>query len=124
MSRFRPLSEILANSVTGRNQNVTTQSFKNQGRNHVTAKPQLFEGVQRVDGGGVAASTKACFRDAEYTDITHAEAGMVQCGTCGYSQRISQGAGRCRHPDLHGGLWVVLGSDIWRRCHEYKSGGG
>lgn len=122
MPRFRPLSEILANSVTGRNQNVTNQVIENKGRNHVTAKPQLFEGLQCVDGGGVAASTKACFRAAESTDITHEEAGMVQCGACGYSQTVNQKAGRCMHPDLHGGVWVVLGSSIWRRCSGYRAG--
>jgi len=120
VGRFKPLAEIMGDSVTACNQNVTSQVIDKYDRNRVTAKPQLFEGLQGVDGGGVAVATRDDFRRAEYHDITHAEAGMVQCRDCGYSQSITQRAGRCRHPDLHGGRWCVLGNTLWRRCQGYQ----
>lgn len=111
----------MGDSVTACYQNVTSQVIDKKERYHVTALPQHFEEMQSVDGGGVAADTRGCFRPAEYHDITHAEAGMVQCRDCGYTQQVSQNAGKCRHSDLHGGLWVVLGSDLWRRCAGYQA---
>lgn len=71
-------------------------------------------------GGGIASEDD--FRDAECQDITYEDVGMTKCYRCGYAEALgkSEPSGkrviRCRHPDLHGGRWVMLCGDRWRRC--------
>ena len=71
-------------------------------------------------GEGIASGDN--FRAIEYHDISYEEAGMVQCYRCRYTQSLGRSepsgcrVGRCRHPSLHGGRWVTLDGEMWRRC--------
>lgn len=76
---------------------------------------------------GEGCASGVYFRPPEYQDITPEQAGMVQCGKCGHSQALgkSEPSGqrviRCRHANLHGGLWPVLAGEIWRRCAGFTA---
>ncbi|MEZ5452312.1 MAG: hypothetical protein R3E93_05755 [Thiothrix sp.] len=119
--RFRPLAEITGEGGTGWNQGGTQveplNPLKSKGGTVEPVEPRFFAGCE-VKNGGVAAATRGCFRAAEYQDITHEQAGMVQCGECGHGLAMgkSEPGGlaviRCRHPDVHGGLWPVLGQPV------------
>ncbi|MBJ6610961.1 MAG: hypothetical protein JG718_11435 [Candidatus Thiothrix moscowensis] len=77
------------------------------------------------DDAGEGSASGVYFRPPEYQDITHEQAGMVQCGKCGHGQALGksepsrQAIIRCRHNGIHGGLWPVLAADVWRRCAGY-----
>ena len=75
--------------------------------------------VRVHDHAGEAGTSGVCFRAEIYQDITHEQAGMVQCGKCGNAQEIHERLIRCRHPNIHGGLWPQLASDLWRRCQGF-----
>lgn len=132
--RFRPLSVWGAEPDstlpdTERTPGTPTEHRKDKIKQQViegntgnTEKTQCHA-VRAHDHAGEADASGVCFRAEIYQDITHEQAGMVQCGKCGYSQRINTLATRCRHPDQHGGLWPVLAVDLWRRCAGFMKMG-
>jgi hypothetical protein len=93
----------------------------------VTAKKQHKLSAFDTSHAGDACASGEYFRDIlPYQDITHEEAGMVQCRYCGHVQLQGKSEpgghlmGRCRNPDQHGGRWLTLSAGIWRRCGGYQ----
>ncbi|MEZ5450320.1 MAG: hypothetical protein R3E89_15580 [Thiolinea sp.] len=46
-------------------------------------------------------------------DSTPEQEGMIRCRQCAHWWQ------RCRHPELHGGVWPALDAERWWRCLEY-----
>jgi hypothetical protein len=144
--RFRPLlvwgvepdSTLSNTDVTPCNTDVTQeipeklqQNQRCNTRNTCNTEKRACLAVRVHDGAGEGSTSGVYFRPPEYQGITPEQAGMVQCGRCGYGQDQgkSEPSGqmviRCRHDSIHGGLWPVLAADLWRRCaghHQKKKG--
>lgn len=123
MSRFRPMTELLAaqstTDVTACNQPATPKNHDNLLINkdvttvtHVTA--QKTEKCNENSAGEEVAKTVI---SRAKTDLIPDEDGMIQCQACGHWWH------RCRHPTKYGGLWPELDSQRWRRCMNFRSRG-
>ena len=140
-SRFKPLadSNYLNNKVfpsvpvdfepVGTDKTLCNQSLKAlvPGVPTVPTKKQHRLSAFDTSYAGDACASGEYFRDIlPYQDITHEEAGMVQCRHCGHVQLQGKSEpgghlmGRCRNPDQHGGRWLTLSAGIWRRCGGYQ----
>ena len=139
--RFKPLvdanylnNKVLPPVTSDFESVVTDKLLDNQRVNEavtavatVTAKKQYRSSAFDTSHAGDACASGEYFRDIlPYQDITHEEAGMVQCRHCGHVQLQGKSEpgghlmGRCRNPDQHGGRWLTLSAGIWRRCGGYQ----
>ena len=135
-SRFKPLTDAQqfdfkgVTPVTREKQQCVTD--KNE-QNHevkplvtpvtpVTRKKQhrLSEYDTHPAGEGIT-------RGDDFRDISYEDVGMVQCYRCKHSEALGMSEPsrrrviRCRHVGLHGGRWVMLCGETWRRCKEYMA---
>ena len=142
MGRFRPLSvwpegktsiKSMGTPGTPREHQGNTDNYHinheviegNTGNTEKT--PCLAVHVPDVpDQPGDVVASGVCFRSKIPQDLTHDQAGMVQCSSCANRQDLGKSSPgrkaviRCRHPTMHGGLWPVLAGDLWRRCASYQ----